>query len=110
LSKKKSCCFHLKKIKDFAKTTKKSKQMELLDVAFCLLAVAYLLVAARAYWGMEEDDTTTHHTHFSSAAMLLIGMLAIVYLRAHGGRPCMDFASTFPGMTLRNKSKSSRSA
>jgi hypothetical protein len=86
--------------------------MELLDVTFCLLAIAYLLVAARAYWGMEDDNTATHHTHFSSAAMLLIGMLAIVYLRAHGGlcSGSLDFASTFPGMTLRNKSRSSRSA
>lgn len=86
--------------------------MEILDVAFCLLAVAYVLVAARAYWGMEEDDTATHRTHFSAAAMLLIGMLAIVYLRAHGGlcSGSLDFASTFPGMTLRKRGNKSRSA
>lgn len=85
--------------------------MELLDIAFCLLALAYILVAGRAYWGMEEDDSTAHRVHFSAAALLLVGMLSIVYLRAHGGL-CrgLDFASTFPGMSLRKRSRSGRSS
>ena len=74
--------------------------MQLLDFVFCYFAMAYLLIATRAYCGMDKDDNAAYCTHFNAAAMLLVCMLAVVYLRTRCVAERSDFASTFPGMIV----------
>lgn len=87
--------------------------MELLDIAFALLALAFLLVAVRAHYDMERDDIAAHKTHFAAAAMLLGGMMMVLYLRMHGGLRvridrALDFSSVFRNMKLKNRRSKNR--
>lgn len=82
--------------------------MEGFDLIFYLLVLVYILVASRAYCGMENDSSEMHKIHFLAAIVLLGGMLSMLYLRLHG-KVCVpsqtniaDIAHMFPGMKLRS--------
>lgn len=87
-------------------------EMEILDIVFFVLALAFVAAAIKAHNCMEEDDIAGHRAHFTIALILLVGMLGVFYMRSHGGvcavmdKP-FNFTNMFPGMRLSKRRRSS---